>query len=206
VGALLTALLLAVHPTGLVVAGAAAVALAWAVLTAPKLYALSVIGVTASALLSSSIARADPVLPGLRLLDTVMGAAVAVVFGYLLWPGARRLPGLARLDAAVAAAELYLDEAVKEPDARVRWQSRRDKAYRLAHQARAAAEAAVAEPPPVSTQAIRVIPAAGRLEDIVDAITAVAAARDVGPVDDARVEGLRRRLSALAYSTQTSRS
>jgi hypothetical protein len=40
---------------GLVVA---AVALGFAVLTAPKLYALSVIGVTASALLSSSIARA----------------------------------------------------------------------------------------------------------------------------------------------------
>jgi len=37
---------------------AAAVALGFAVLTAPKLYALSVIGVTASALLSSSIARA----------------------------------------------------------------------------------------------------------------------------------------------------
>jgi hypothetical protein len=40
---------------GLVVA---AVALGFAVLTAPKLYALSVIGVTASALWSSSIARA----------------------------------------------------------------------------------------------------------------------------------------------------
>ena len=34
------------------------VALGFAVLTVPKLYALSVIGVTASALLSSSIARA----------------------------------------------------------------------------------------------------------------------------------------------------
>jgi hypothetical protein len=34
----------------------------------------------------------------------------------------------------------------------------------------------------------------------------VAAARDVGPVDDARVEDLRRRLSALAYSTQANRS
>jgi hypothetical protein len=45
---------------GLVVAAAAA-------LTAPKLYALSVIGVTASALLSSSIARAgDQGDPGRR--------------------------------------------------------------------------------------------------------------------------------------------
>jgi hypothetical protein len=37
-------------------------------------------------------------------------------------------------------------------------------------------------------------------------VAAAAAARDVGPVDDARVEDLRRRLSALAYSTQASRS
>jgi hypothetical protein len=43
---------------GLVVAAPAAVALGFAVSTAPKLYALSVIGVTGSALLSSSIARA----------------------------------------------------------------------------------------------------------------------------------------------------
>jgi hypothetical protein len=56
---------------GLVVAAAAAVALGFAVLTAPKLYALSVIGVTASALLSSSIARAgDQGDPGRRATKT----------------------------------------------------------------------------------------------------------------------------------------
>jgi hypothetical protein len=54
---------------GLVVA--AAVALGFAVLTAPKLYALSVIGVTASALSSSSIARAgDQGDPGRRATKT----------------------------------------------------------------------------------------------------------------------------------------
>ena len=167
-------------------------------LTAPKLYALNVTGVTASALLSSSLAAVDPVLPGLRLLDTVMGAAVAVVFGYLLWPGARRLPTVARIDAAVSAASLYLDEAVKPPGERVRWQARRDDAYRMAHQARAAAQAAVAEPPPVSALAIRVIPAATDLEDVVDAITAVAASAEVGVVDATRVGALRDQLSRLA--------
>jgi hypothetical protein len=56
---------------GLVVAAAAAVALGFAVLTAPKLYALSVIGVTGSALLSSSIARAgDQGDPGRRATKT----------------------------------------------------------------------------------------------------------------------------------------
>jgi len=196
-GAAGTALLLMAHPAPLVIAVAAAVSLGFAVLTAPKLYGLSVIGVTASALLATSLPSVDPVLPALRLLDTVMGAAVAVVFGYLLWPEARRLPGVARLDAAVEAATSYLDEAVKEPDERVHWQRRRDEAYRLAHQARAGAQAAVVEPPPVSKMAIKVIPAAAELEDIADEITAVAAARDIGDVDQARVAQLRRRLSAL---------
>ena len=169
----------------------------FAVLTAPKLYGLNVVGVTVSALLASSIAQTDPVLPALRLLDTVIGAAVAVVFGYLLWPGARRLPGAVRMDRAVRAAAEYLEEAVRAPGEREHWQSRRDVAYRLAHQARAGAQAAVAEPPPVSALAIKVIPAATELEDVVDAITAVAAARDVGDVDANRVEELRAKLAIL---------
>jgi hypothetical protein len=196
-GAAVTAVLLTMHPSPLILAVAAAVGLGFAVLTAPKLYGLSVIGVTVSALLSTSIAGVDPVLPGLRMLDTLLGAAVAVVFGYLLWPGARRLPGEARLDAAMAAASAYLDEAVKPPAERVRWQSRRDDAYRLAHQTRAGAQIAAMEPPPVSSIAFRVIPAAAELEDIVDEITAIAAARDIGGVDESRVVDIRRRLSML---------
>jgi uncharacterized membrane protein YccC len=196
-GAGLTAVLLLTDPPAEVIALAAAAALAFSVLTAAKLYAFSVIGITASALLSASLVDFDPVLSGLRLLDTLLGAVVAVVFGYLLWPGARRFPTVARLDAAVAAAETFLDEAVKEADERVRWQARRDDAYRLTHQARAAAQAALAEPPPVSSMASEVVPAAIELEDIVDAITAVAAARDAGEVDEMRVAKLRRRLSEL---------
>ncbi|MFG2988948.1 hypothetical protein ACGFZK_06525 [Streptomyces sp. NPDC048257] len=80
---------------------------------------------------------------------------------------------------------------------RERFPLRRDEAYLRAHQVRAAAENAVAEPPPVSDQAVRLIPAAGRLEEIVDAITAVAAARDQGVVDQGRVDELRRRLRDL---------
>jgi hypothetical protein len=52
----------------------------------------------------------------IRLVDTVIGAAVATVFGYLLlWPGARWLPAEARLDAALAAAGASLAAAVKPP-------------------------------------------------------------------------------------------
>ena len=107
-----------------------------------KLYGLSVIGITTAALLSQSIGDADPVAPAVRLLDTLIGAAVAAVFGYLLWPGARRLPESARSSSALAAARGYFDEAANPAGQRRHWQSSRD-AYRLAHQVRATAEAAV---------------------------------------------------------------
>lgn len=180
VGALIAAAALVVVPSGLPTAAAAAVALGFAVASAPKLYGLNVIGVTASALLSASIMRGDEVLPAVRVMDTLLGAAVAIVFGYLLWPGARRFPSAARLDAALAAVRAYLAEAVKPAADRRRWQTIRDDAYRLAHQSTAACLRAIAEPPPVSSTASELLPSARALEDVVDAITAVAAAVDAG--------------------------
>ncbi|ETZ97063.1 fusaric acid resistance -like family protein [Mycobacterium kansasii 824] len=87
IGALLTTAFLAVWPCGLPVVAATALALGFVVLSAPKLYGLSVVGITSAALLSQSIGQADPNAPAIRLVDTLIGAAVAVVFGYLLWPG-----------------------------------------------------------------------------------------------------------------------
>ncbi|HEU5486896.1 MAG TPA: FUSC family protein [Microlunatus sp.] len=78
IGAAAAAGLLLVVPTGLPTAGAAALALGFAAWTAPRLYGLSIIGVTASALLSGSIARTDAVGPGWRLVDTLIGALIAL--------------------------------------------------------------------------------------------------------------------------------
>jgi Fusaric acid resistance protein-like len=196
-GAALAGAILWAYPSGLAVAIAAAAALGFAVLMAPKLYGLSVIGVTASALLSGSIGHVDPVAPGLRLLDTVIGAVVAVVFGYLSWPGARRLPQSARLDAGIAAARAYLGEAVKPRGVRTEWHSRRDDAYQLAHQARASCQAALLEPPPVSSLAGAGLAAAIELEEVVDAITAVATSVDVGGDVTSQIDSIEERLSRL---------
>ncbi|GGF10351.1 FUSC family protein [Subtercola lobariae] len=87
IGATVAALVLLVLPASWPIAVAAALAIGFAVFAAPKLYALSVIGITASALLSASIGTPDPVFPLIRLLDTLLGCTIAVVFGYLLWPG-----------------------------------------------------------------------------------------------------------------------
>ncbi|MFJ8657165.1 FUSC family protein [Streptomyces rochei] len=199
-GAAVTAALLVSGPAEVTEACAAATALGFAAMTAPKLYALNVVGVTASALLSASLTGSDTALPGQRMLDTLLGASIAVVLGYLVWPGGRRMPGAARLDIAARAAEQYLDEAVKAPDVREHFASRRYVAYLRAHQARAAAENAIGDPPPVSDQVVRLIPAAGRLEEVVDAITAVATDRDCGTLDPQRVDGLRQRLRRFTAS------
>lgn len=90
IGAMVAALVLLLFPASWPIAVSAAVAIGFAVLSAPKLYALSVIGITASALLSASIGTPDPVFPLVRLLDTILGYGIAVVFGYLLWPGSSR--------------------------------------------------------------------------------------------------------------------
>jgi len=197
IGALVTTGLLAVLSSGLPLVAATALALGFVVLSAPKLHGLSVIGITTSALLSQSIGHVDPVAPALRLQDTLIGAAVAVVFGYLLWPGARRSPANAQLSAALQAAHGYLAEAVEPAAERRHWQSVRADAYRLAHQARATAEAAVIEPLGVSSLALQVIPAAIELEDTVDAITAVSSAVDAGSDSTALIEDVQRRLKLL---------
>ncbi|MFJ7062926.1 FUSC family protein [Streptomyces microflavus] len=60
-GAAAAAALLAICLTGITVAFAAAVALGFAAMTAPKLYALNVVGVTASALPVSTARRVTDV-------------------------------------------------------------------------------------------------------------------------------------------------
>jgi uncharacterized membrane protein YccC len=197
IGALVATGLLAVLSSGLPLVAATALAVGFVVLSAPKLYGLSVIGTTTSALLSQSIGHAHPVTLTLRLVDTLIGALVAVVFGYLLWPGARRFPPSTRLSMALPAAHSYLSEAVKPARQRRHWQSCRDDAYRLAHRVRATAEAAVLEPPTVSSIALQAIPAAIELEDTVDVITAVSSAVDAGSWPTALIEEVQRRLEHL---------
>ncbi|GBG38416.1 FUSC family protein [Mycobacterium montefiorense] len=197
IGALVATAVLAVLAPGVPLVVVTALALGFVVLSVPKLYGFAVIGITTSALLSQSIGQVDPVAPAVRLLDTLVGAAVAVVFGYLLWPEARRFPAYAQLVGGLKAAHCYLNEAVKPAAQRPYWQPVRADAYRLAHQVRATAEAAALEPPPVSSLALQVIPAAIELEDTVDAITAVGSAVDAGGEASALVVDVRRRLDKL---------
>jgi uncharacterized membrane protein YccC len=171
VGAALAAILLLLTPDPWAIAGGAAMAIGFAALTGQKLYALGVVGITASALLSASIGSADPVFPLYRVFDTLIGALIAIVFGYLLWPGRARTPAADEIRSAAAAARRYIDSALAEGSTSD-VVSARQTAFRLAHEARASADAAVLEPPPVGALAVALQTAARSVEDVVDEISA----------------------------------
>ena len=175
----------------------AAFAIAFAVLAAPKLYALSVVGVTSSALLSASIGSPDPAYPSIRVLDTLLGCAIAIVFGYLLWPGRATLPTGARLGPVAGALVEYLRDAALPVDRRRRLPILRDRAYAIAHQTRAALYAALSDPPPASVQARAALPVALAFEDFADGITALASATDPPRTAALNVDRLADRITAL---------
>ncbi|MFC6712658.1 FUSC family protein [Branchiibius cervicis] len=199
IGALVAAAVLMLWDNGFAIAFAASLGLAFAALTAPKLYALSVIGLTLSAILASSMGHADIETPAIRVLDTVIGAVIAVVFGYLLWPGARRLPQQARLDDALDAATRYLDDAAAGPSRdRTAFVRHRDDAYLRAHGAKAACLAAFAEPPPIPARARQMLPLAMEVKEIVDEITLISLSVDgADPPTAPAVDRTRERLHDL---------
>lgn len=206
IGALVAAGVLLLWDNGFAVALAASLGLAFAALTAPKLYGLSVIGVTVSAILASSMGHADIVTPAIRILDTLLGAVIAVVFGYLLWPGVRRLPQQARLDDALDAATRYLDDAAAGPSRdRTTFVRHRDDAYLRAHGAKSACLAAFAEPPPIPARARQMLPLAIEMEAIVDEITRISLSVDgADPPTDQAVERARERLHDLRSAASAS--
>ena len=177
-GALLAAGAIAVLGSGWPAAIAAAVSLGFAALARPRLYGLSVVGITCSALLSSCIGSADPINPAVRLLDTLIGCIIAIVLGYLLWPGRHQTP--VALTETAAAVTAYLDQAVIAPGERRDWTEVRDRAYELAHRSRQRAQAALLDPQPVRDYANRVLPGALALETLVDEVTTIGNRTDSG--------------------------
>lgn len=198
IGALLAAGAIGVLGSGWPVVIAAAISLGFAVLAGPKLYGLSVVGVTCSALLSSCIGAADPVSPAVRLLDTLIGCAIAIVFGYLVWPDRRTAP-VVLIETAAAVAE-YLQLAITPPDSRHDWDAIRDRAYRLAHLSRQNAQAALLDPPPARMYAAEALPHALTLEALVDEVTAIANLVDGGAYlsGDQEVTELKDRIQAAS--------
>jgi uncharacterized membrane protein YccC len=114
-----------------------------------------------------------------RLLDTVLGCLVVLVVGYLPWPMSwqAHLPG--RLAATMRAVAEYLVEALSDPVAastpgpppRSRMRRRTSRAI---SNLRAEFQRVMSEPASVRRRAAALWPAVVGLEDVMDAVTALA--------------------------------
>ncbi|MFM9592486.1 FUSC family protein [Streptomyces scabiei] len=108
-----------------------------------------------------------------RLVDSLMGCAIALVAGYLLWPESWHARVGARLADAVADTAAYVEQTfgrgAAAPADRVRMRRR---LYRDLSAIRTEFQRALTEPPPIGRRAAAWWPLVVAVERIVDATTA----------------------------------
>lgn len=136
-------------------------------------------------------------LVGARLTDTLIGCAIVLVFGYLLWPQTWRAPLDEALRATTVALDAFVDAAFTGSPADRRRARRRT--YRALTELQTQLQRLLAEPPPISTRAAAWYPVIVQLERAADAVTeAVIATRGGEPAPDlAQVAVLRRAIRRL---------
>nr|WP_246214810.1 FUSC family protein [Modestobacter muralis] len=120
---------------------------------------------------------------GARLVDTLIGCGIVLLFGYLLWPQTWRAP----LDDALSAAALALDRFVDAAFTRSPEDTRRARraSYRALTELQTQLQRRLAEPPPISTRAAAWWPVIVQLERTSDAVTeAVIAMRTGAPAPE----------------------
>lgn len=198
VGVLIGAGVLALVPHDgwvLIPIAVAAAAMPWAL---GVNYGLFVVAITPAIviLLDLTTASTSGVVTA-RLLDTLVGSGIVLLFGYALWPGTWRssldLPlhrVVAALDAFVAAA--FTGGAAQRAPARRR-------TFRALTELQVALQRQLAEPPPVSTRAAAWWPVMVQLERVADGVIEAAVAVDAGAgrPGPAGVDALRRDLARL---------
>ena len=147
-----------------------------------------------------------PSSPGLvaeRLTDTLIGCAIVLVFGYLLWPQTWRAPLDQALQDAASTLDAFVEAAFTGSPAERRRARRRN--YRALTELQTQLQRRLAEPPPISTRAAAWWPVIVQLERTSDAVTeAVIATRmgEPGP-DLAQVSVLRRAIRQLEDDVRT---
>ncbi|WP_329464263.1 FUSC family protein [Streptomyces sp. NBC_01431] len=107
-----------------------------------------------------------------RLWDSLIGCAIALVAGYLLWPESWHTRIGARLADAVAATADYVEYAFGSEDDRTERVRHRRRLYRDLSTVRSEFQRALTEPPPTGARAAAWWPLVVAVERIVDATTA----------------------------------
>ena len=131
-----------------------------------------------------------------RLIDTLLGASIALVFGYLIWPRSQTVQITAAFAKALAAVSEYLGAATapvpQDQAALERFrQALGDSefaAYRGLSDLRTQLQRLIAEPPPAGREAASWFPAVAGAERLCDRITTYAEGRRLGdpPPDEGR--------------------
>ncbi|MBM7805067.1 putative membrane protein YccC [Geodermatophilus bullaregiensis] len=205
-GVLIGSLLLSVLPGDAWVVAAMAVAaglLPWA--RGANFGLFSVFQTPVIILLLDLAAPGGPGLVGARLVDTLIGCAIVLVAGYLLWPQTWRAPLHEALRAAARALDGYVGAAFADDPAERRRARRRS--YRALTELHTQLQRRLAEPPPISTRAAAWWPVIVQLERTSDAVTeAVIAVRGGEPAPDpAQVSVLRRAIRGLEDDVRAAR-
>jgi uncharacterized membrane protein YccC len=145
-------------------------------------------------------------LVGARLVDTLIGCVIVLVFGYLLWPQTWRAPLDESLRAAARALDEFVEAAFTGDPAERRRARRRN--YRALTDLQTQLQRRLAEPPPISNRAAAWWPVIVQLERTADAVTeAVIAQREGQPAPDlAQVTVLRRAIRRLEADVQAHRA
>ncbi|KUL33587.1 FUSC family protein [Streptomyces regalis] len=156
-------------------------------------------------LLSDVLNRAGTALLLPRLVDSLMGCAIALVAGYLLWPESWHTRVGDRLADAVQDTARYVEGAfgpdAVDPPARARMRRR---LYRNLSAIRTEFQRALTEPPPTGRRAAAWWPLVVAVERIVDATTAarVRVKHGATPPSAAEVTQVARQLRELAQGVR----
>ncbi|TLW93095.1 FUSC family protein [Saccharomonospora piscinae] len=157
--------------------------------------------VTPLILVQMVLSAGDDEVALVRLEDTVIGCALVLVFGYLLWPGSRTPVLGGRLADVAESISRYAEYALRpaeDPAARTERSRARRRAYRGLSDVRTAFQQLVVEPSAAGRQAVAWWPAIVALEQLTDAITAVAVALDQHAAEAPEDAGVRRVRAGLA--------
>ncbi len=145
-----------------------------------------------------------------RLVDTVLGCVIVLVFGYLLWPGSRRPQVGGRLADGLDAVAKYVSSALveaSEGEARLARSRARRGAYRALADLRTAFQQVVVEPSANGRQAVAWWPVIAAQERVADAVTEVGVTigRGVAPPAPGDTELLTAALDELASAIREQR-
>ncbi|HEX4700998.1 MAG TPA: FUSC family protein [Pseudonocardiaceae bacterium] len=179
VGALLGAGVLALDPNGWVLVVLAAAMAFLLPIAQVRQYGMFATVLTPLVIIQLEIGHAGSWdLLAARLVDTVVGCVIVLVFGYLLWPGSRTPRISGRLADAADAVARYADLALRaDPHGR---SALRRRTYRQLSDLRTEFQRVLAEPSAAGRLAAAWYPAIIGLERVTGSVTRVAVEIDQG--------------------------